>query len=374
MQETDSLIEIAYSAVEDPTRWTAFLAAFCRATDADMATLGILYPHRGEWDISCQFGISRDDLSEHERRWGTQNPWVNGDANQGTVLSVPVGQVIASHTLCPDAILEGLDVYREFYAKRNLHYGAGMAITSNHIQRSVLSSLRAKSKGPVGDAEIRIWNQISPHLQRAVSLCGELAALRSERDTLIDYIDGLSKPLFLVNRASSILQANDAADQLLKAANVVKRKDGQLWLPTDAAQKQLLKALKTVGSVDGSGHSRTMSFSFRNPENGEALLVLVKSTGQHKPRLGDHEPAAAVYLIDPSSPHQIDRNDLEILFGLTRAEASVAALLADRRTLQEAAAETGVSMNTIRTHLKHVLEKTGCNRQAELVALILRAR
>jgi DNA-binding CsgD family transcriptional regulator len=374
MRLTDSLIEIAYSAVEDPARWTAFLEAFCHATNADMATFVILYPHRKEYGISCHFGISDSDVKEHEETWGTHNPWVQGEVNQGIALNAHVGEVISSQHLCPDAILEGLDLYREFYSKHDLHYGAGMVITSNHVQRSVLSSLRSKSKGPLVDAELCIWRQVSPHLQRSVSLSGELAALRSERGALIDYINDLSKPLFLVNRVGSILQANEAGNRLLKAATVVERKDGQLCLPTGTAQGQLLKALKVVGSVDGSGHSRSISFPFRNPQNGGALMVLVKSTGQHKPRLGDREPAAAVYLIDPYSPHQIDRSDLEILFGLTRAEASLAVLLADRKTLQEAAAETGVSMNTIRTHLKHILEKTRCNRQAEVVALILRAR
>jgi len=33
------------------------------------------------------------------------------------------------------------------------------------------------------------------------------------------------------------------------------------------------------------------------------------------------------------------------------------------------AADGGISRNTVRTHMRGVLEKTGCRRQAEVVAL-----
>jgi DNA-binding CsgD family transcriptional regulator len=83
---------------------------------------------------------------------------------------------------------------------------------------------------------------------------------------------------------------------------------------------------------------------------------------------------AAVYIIDPRLPQQIDLENLAVLFEFTQAEASLAARLANGRTLHEAAVEVGVSMNTIRTHLKHALEKSGCRRQAELVALVIRSQ
>jgi DNA-binding CsgD family transcriptional regulator len=376
MLPEDRLVELAYAAVDDTARWTDFLEAFCSVTNSDMATFVVTYATRNEYNISCHYGITRAELEEHEQRWGAQNqnPWVHRDENRERAFHSPPGLVISSHELCPDEVLEATEVYREFYARRNLHYGAGMVVTSSPFQQSLISTLRAKSKGPVGEMEIRRWKAIFPHLSRAVSLCGELAALRSERRTLVNYVNGLLKPLFLLNRAGSILFANDAADRLVKEGKVAALRNGLLSLPPEKAQKQFVKALKDVGGVDGSGHARAASFRSPNRSGDGAVLVLVKSAGDAKPRLGSHEPAAAVYLIDPRSSDQVDRGDLEILFELTPAESSLAALIAERKTLKQAAAETGVSMNTVRTHLKHILAKTGCRRQAELVALVLRAR
>ena len=49
----------------------------------------------------------------------------------------------------------------------------------------------------------------------------------------------------------------------------------------------------------------------------------------------------------------------------------MASLLVQGLNLQDAAAYLGVSLNTVRTHLKRVFSKTGCDRQPEFVRTIL---
>jgi DNA-binding CsgD family transcriptional regulator len=54
--------------------------------------------------------------------------------------------------------------------------------------------------------------------------------------------------------------------------------------------------------------------------------------------------------------------------GLTRQEASVARLLAERRSNREIAAELGISPNTARTHVERVRRKLGVGRRTEVAA------
>lgn len=61
---------------------------------------------------------------------------------------------------------------------------------------------------------------------------------------------------------------------------------------------------------------------------------------------------------------------MQSLFDLTAAEARVARSLASRKTVEDIATDGGISPNTIRTHVRGVLEKTGCNRQVDIVALL----
>jgi DNA-binding CsgD family transcriptional regulator len=58
------------------------------------------------------------------------------------------------------------------------------------------------------------------------------------------------------------------------------------------------------------------------------------------------------------------------LFDLTPAEARVARGLAAGRTVDDLADDNAVSPNTVRAQVRGVLEKTGCQRQVDVVALL----
>jgi DNA-binding CsgD family transcriptional regulator len=64
---------------------------------------------------------------------------------------------------------------------------------------------------------------------------------------------------------------------------------------------------------------------------------------------------------------------LQGLFGLTIAEACIASMLAEGKSLADIATRQGIALNTIRVHLKNIFAKTSTARQAQLVALILRS-
>jgi DNA-binding CsgD family transcriptional regulator len=57
------------------------------------------------------------------------------------------------------------------------------------------------------------------------------------------------------------------------------------------------------------------------------------------------------------------------LFGLTPGEERVVAQLVSGRGLTTAASRLNIALSTARSHLKHISEKTGTHRQAELVRL-----
>ena len=100
---------------------------------------------------------------------------------------------------------------------------------------------------------------------------------------------------------------------------------------------------------------------------------LVLSVAPLQPHAGFHDrerPAAMVFIRDPEAPLAAKR--LRELFGLTRTEAAVAASLGDGKSPERIAADLGIGIGTVRTHLKRVLAKTGTHRQAQLVALLAR--
>jgi len=80
---------------------------------------------------------------------------------------------------------------------------------------------------------------------------------------------------------------------------------------------------------------------------------------------------AGVLIMTPVTLPQAPPVELvQSLFDLTPAEARVARGLAAGDTLDQIASIGSVSRNTVRTQVRGVLEKTGCRRQAEVVALL----
>ena len=81
----------------------------------------------------------------------------------------------------------------------------------------------------------------------------------------------------------------------------------------------------------------------------------------------DEESCVILYLFDASLDRQVSHDVLTRLYGLTQTEGKLVQLLVGGSTLDDAAKHLEISVNTARTHLKHVFHKTGINRQAELV-------
>jgi DNA-binding CsgD family transcriptional regulator len=78
-----------------------------------------------------------------------------------------------------------------------------------------------------------------------------------------------------------------------------------------------------------------------------------------------------MYLFDASRNMAVICTELARVFGLTKAETRLAEALVSGETTRAYSQAQGVSINTVYTHLKSLLSKTGVSRQAELVRLIL---
>ena len=85
------------------------------------------------------------------------------------------------------------------------------------------------------------------------------------------------------------------------------------------------------------------------------------------------DPVRVLLLLrDPEQEHDIAPATLSRLYGLTASEADFARELVRGHSVESAAAVRGISVQTARTHLKRVFLKTETNRQAQLIAELLR--
>jgi DNA-binding CsgD family transcriptional regulator len=124
-----------------------------------------------------------------------------------------------------------------------------------------------------------------------------------------------------------------------------------------------------VATIDSESKPEVRSFPVRDAEAESTMIAHVIPI-----RLSARDifvRCFAVLALTPMTRPQAPPVELvQSLFDLTPAEARVARSLASGKTVEAIATEGGVSLNTVRTHVRGVLEKTGCTRQAEVIALL----
>jgi DNA-binding CsgD family transcriptional regulator len=108
-----------------------------------------------------------------------------------------------------------------------------------------------------------------------------------------------------------------------------------------------------------------------NEEGELSLVVHVVPFGQHADLQPDKErPVAGLVIVD-CQQGIIDRiNAFADFFALTAGEARVVAQLVSGGGVTKAASRLNIAPSTVRSHLTHIMEKTGTHRQAELVKIV----
>jgi DNA-binding CsgD family transcriptional regulator len=106
------------------------------------------------------------------------------------------------------------------------------------------------------------------------------------------------------------------------------------------------------------------------PSGRRPLALVLSPTSNAASPLGRSHPVSIAFA-DPERAPAADADLLARLYGFTWREASVAALLVQGRSPSEAAAELAMTENTVRTHIRHVFDKTGVERLPDLVRLLM---
>lgn len=101
------------------------------------------------------------------------------------------------------------------------------------------------------------------------------------------------------------------------------------------------------------------------------LAVHVLPVSRGSAAFGTSRAAVPVSIVDPLTKLRVDPHQAAQLLGLTSAEGSVVARLAEGMSVRQIVDASGRAENTVRSRVKQALAKTGCSRQAELVRLAL---
>jgi len=178
-------------------------------------------------------------------------------------------------------------------------------------------------------------------------------------------LDKLDRGVVLLDARGRVLDANSLAVRVLEAGDGMALRSGRLVFADAALDLRLSRMIAQYG---GGAAGATAVIAARVCRSGGASYRVVVTP---VPRDADERDVAFVALIyAPDELREISTDVLRELYGLTPAQAQVARSLFSGRSVEESAAALNLSLNTVRTHLKHIFTRCEVQSQAELLHLL----
>ena len=359
------LVERIYAAAVDASQWQPVLDKIVGAVHARYGLLILILAGREDFNVLRMSGWTPDEIELYSSRYASTDLWRVGAARW------PEGKVGTDRDLCAREEVEASDVYREFYAPKGAAYGCGTSILAGPHGHSMVTLMRSLEDGPFGESELAVLRGLTAHLKRAALLHSELGSLRTQLGIFTSHLERSPHPFLLTDSELRILYENARARELAALGQAVIIESSCLRLASARLDRQLRQiTAKMNGSCD---HDLEWLEVPRGADQIPLRMLIMKAQDSGAIALGVSRPSFAIQIIDGDSGAALNPEVLERLFAFTPSEARVAAKLAVGRSLEEIAAETRTSVETVRTHLKRALLKTGTRRQGELISLILRS-
>jgi DNA-binding CsgD family transcriptional regulator len=182
-------------------------------------------------------------------------------------------------------------------------------------------------------------------------------------------LDVMAMPIFILDAKGHCIDTNAAADRLLATTRLIRISGGVLVIADRDARREVADAVRAAAAGANSPGRRAAVVALMLEENRRYAAEVIPLSRESE----QNGSLAALLLQEIGKLQPLPDEILVKLYGLTRAEARLVTLLAQDLSLEDAAAALGVARTTAKTHLQRVFEKTGTNRQPQVVRLALSA-
>jgi DNA-binding CsgD family transcriptional regulator len=261
--------------------------------------------------------------------------------------------------------------YREWAQPQALVDFVSIALERSPTKAAMFGVFRHERHGMVDEATRRRMRLLAPHLKRAVLISKVFDFKQSEANMLAQAADRVRAAMIFVDAQGHIVHANAAGHAHLADGGIVRVVEGRLAASAREADDSL-RDIFTAASSDAALGTRGIALPMSDKGGNRYVAHVLPLTSGSRQNAGRAHAASAVFFIhkatlDISSPPPVA---IAKTFKLTMTELRVLFAIVEVGGAPEVADMLGIAPSTVRTHLKHVYEKTGTARQADLVKLV----
>ncbi|CAM4024981.1 helix-turn-helix transcriptional regulator [Roseomonas mucosa] len=312
-------------------------------------------------------------MVEYGRHWVHQDPWWQAALRHGPgVLNMTrlVSPQIFARTAFWNDFLRGPDT--PFHA-------LGAHVHTAGDVSAALALHRPMRQEPFDTREEKILGFLYPHIQRVLVAQARLNAAEWPLATAAG-LDALTQGVAVLSTEGRLVLAN-AALQAMAAREDGFVLDRQGIFCAGAAARHAVTGAVNAAQAAASGKVRLLpdagSFAIPRPSGAPPWLVQALPLRQEDGECGFASlprrfTRVLLLVLDTSRRQAPSQGLLRRLFGLSAAEAALAAAMAEGKSVAAIAQMRGVLPGSLRSQLTAIRRKTGCARQADLAVLLAR--
>jgi len=367
--ELIALINLIYEAALDSDLWPSVLVRLADAVGAAQIAMHSM-DRRANVVATIAPRFDPGLLASWREYWAFHDPAL------ARATFRPAGEIYTLDSLMPREEFAATPIFNEFWRPAQLSLAAAGA---NLLVEDQFSAMICFSNAPGKDSltaeQIHIFEAVLQHLTRAVRISRRLWELELKHVAATERLETLQQGALLADASGRVVRANTAAKAMLDDGSGIFLDNGRLAAAgSEILQKLIASCTRTSPVLGGPGGEFKIPRELpRSPLHVTVTPLRSKARLSDVPWIGVGTPVAIVTVRDPDIDRRRQEVNLRRRFGLTAAEARLAAEILKGDGRAAAARRGGISATTAKTHLSSIFEKTGTHRQAELIRLLFDA-
>lgn len=356
-KDDDAWADMFLSAALEPEKWGAAIQAMARATGSGHGQLIGFGP--GAWGFNWISDIDASILSK-----GAEIDQATPDLNFRIAADRLPDRPAVVHEAHYDMARPTLrsDDYLDMCSDFDIFDGCQTRLVGTPDQMVGLALLRNAKDGRTSQEQRDLFARIAGHARSAVLL---QQAIEAQGFALLSgTFESMDRACWLLDATGRVGGMTPRAEALLSTSRI-HVSDG--WLASDRADetRAISRAVRSVIEPPG----RTADPVALADDAGGVAIMLEFHPLPVRPWALPFAPRAIVVarVGEPTERH------VQLLiraFRLTPAEADIAIRLAAGQSRKDIAVARGVSVETLKVQLRSIYDKTGCNRESQLVRIV----
>lgn len=366
MYQDDSyhdLIAALYHTATEPAEWNKALASIATLFNGHAVfamTVGEATPDDPAF---LSFNISVETLVLYKEYYYQHDLWSPAWIQQGLHR---LGNASTGTQLVERSMFLRSVWFNEFLRERDIEHSLFASLSDGSSKPLILAIDRPLGSEPFSGGDIERLRPIARHFTQALTLGRQFQALSDGIKAHEHYCKRSQRGLLSLDMQGKLLYANEFAEALLARKDGLSVTNGVLRAVTEQGGRALAYLLALA--KQGMGASLIIDRPPPRPAlKLQALLLAEENSPSFLP--GPSAAARHTLLLLLNDEADTRQDGYARQYQLTRQESKVLQALVSGLTLKDIAERHAVSINTVRSQLAGVMQKTGCKRQKDLVRL-----